>query len=126
MTAEEWAQIQHFTPGEMVCRHCQREEMSLAFMGRLDAARMLFGRPIRVTSGFRCADHNTSVGGSPTSSHLTGCAVDLWDKQDPVYRAELVEALWDAGFRQIEVSRDGHVHVMDDSRKPRPFLGIEP
>ena len=33
--------------------------------------------PIIITSGYRSAEGNKRVGGSPTSNHLTGCAVDI-------------------------------------------------
>ena len=33
--------------------------------------------PIIINSGFRSAEVNRAVGGSPTSNHLTGCAVDI-------------------------------------------------
>ena len=33
--------------------------------------------PIIITSGYRSSELNKKVGGSPTSNHLTGCAVDI-------------------------------------------------
>ena len=33
--------------------------------------------PIIITSGYRSAEVNKRVGGSPTSNHLTGCEVDI-------------------------------------------------
>lgn len=43
----------------------------------LDPVRTLYGKPIYVTSGYRCKLLNTAVGGVRNSQHLTGCAVDL-------------------------------------------------
>ncbi len=140
MTPAEWATIRHFTPREFACRdarggpcpHCGgQERMDVLFVVKLDAARARYGRPVIVTSGSRCEQRNAEVGGSATSSHLftdkhDACAADLSDQQSPTVRGALVEALWHVGFRQLEVSRDGHLHVMDDRRKPTPFLGIEP
>ena len=34
-------------------------------------------RPIIINSGYRSPELNKKVGGSPTSNHLTGCAVDI-------------------------------------------------
>jgi uncharacterized protein YcbK (DUF882 family) len=33
--------------------------------------------PVIITSGFRSEDVNRAVGGSPSSNHLSGCAVDI-------------------------------------------------
>ena len=33
--------------------------------------------PIVINSGYRSPELNKKVGGSPTSNHLTGCAVDI-------------------------------------------------
>jgi zinc D-Ala-D-Ala carboxypeptidase len=38
---------------------------------------VLGGRPITITSGFRCPRLNTAVGGSPQSAHMTGFAADF-------------------------------------------------
>ena len=43
----------------------------------LDPLREALGRPVVITSGYRCADLNRDVGGSPTSQHLLGLAADF-------------------------------------------------
>ncbi|MCI9284321.1 MAG: peptidase M15 [Muribaculaceae bacterium] len=43
----------------------------------LDPLRWAWGRPIAVTSGYRCHALNRAVGGSPTSHHLRGMAADI-------------------------------------------------
>lgn len=43
----------------------------------LEPARVSFGAPIYVTSGYRCPALNAAVGGKPTSQHLRGEAADL-------------------------------------------------
>lgn len=44
---------------------------------RMDHVRRLLGRPINVLSGYRSPEVNAAVGGSRTSSHMTGEAVDF-------------------------------------------------
>lgn len=46
-------------------------------LGVLDDLREFYGKPIRITSGYRCTKLNKLVGGSPTSAHVIGCAADL-------------------------------------------------
>ncbi len=43
----------------------------------LEPARVAFGAPIYVTSGYRCPALNQAVGGKPTSQHQRGEAADL-------------------------------------------------
>ena len=43
----------------------------------LDPLRKAYGKPIRITSGFRCPKLNKAVGGSPTSQHMSGMAADI-------------------------------------------------
>lgn len=43
----------------------------------LEPIRSHFGRPVRISSGYRCAELNALVGGAPTSRHVLGEAADL-------------------------------------------------
>lgn len=43
----------------------------------LQPIRDAWGKPIKVTSGFRCYQLNKAVGGSPTSVHMRGWAADI-------------------------------------------------
>ncbi len=44
---------------------------------RMEKVRALLGHPIRVLSGYRSPEVNKAVGGSKTSAHMTGHAVDF-------------------------------------------------
>lgn len=48
----------------------------------LDPLREAYGKPIVVSSGFRCEKLNTAVGGSKTSQHKTGQAADIRSLED--------------------------------------------
>ena len=58
----------------------------------LDPLRAKIGRPIIITSGYRCQQVNELVGGSKTSQHLSGKAADIHvqgytpQQMDMVYR----------------------------------------
>ena len=43
----------------------------------LDPLREAFGKPLTVTSGYRCPELNKIVGGAKTSHHLRGMAADI-------------------------------------------------
>ncbi len=76
----------------------------------LDVIREELGEPIIVNSGFRCPELNNAVGGSKTSWHLKGMAVDircsdnlkLWDlivdlqKNNKIHFTELINEYADS------------------------------
>lgn len=43
----------------------------------LQKVRNHYGKPVRVTSGYRCPQLNKRIGGSSTSQHMTGQAADF-------------------------------------------------
>lgn len=43
----------------------------------LDPLRTWYGKPLTVSSGYRCPALNKAVGGSATSQHMTGQAADI-------------------------------------------------
>lgn len=49
-----------------------------ALVGKvLDPLREAWGKPITVTSGYRCSELNRLVGGVATSTHMQGMAADI-------------------------------------------------
>lgn len=57
------------------------ENLSALCRNVLEPARISFGAPIIVTSGYRCWELNAAVGGKPTSQHTRGEAADIQVKR---------------------------------------------
>ena len=55
----------------------QRRNIETLVNELLDKVRELWGKPLRVTSGFRCEKLNSAVGGVKKSHHTLGCAADI-------------------------------------------------
>jgi zinc D-Ala-D-Ala carboxypeptidase len=53
------------------------QKLHLCCVGILEKVRAHYGKPVRVNSGFRCPALNTKIGGSPTSQHMKGEAIDF-------------------------------------------------
>ena len=69
--------------------------------------------PIVINSGFRSPQLNKKVGGSPTSNHLTGCAVDIrcaGVEQAIRYAAILLDTAdeWKKDFDELFIERNRH------------------
>lgn len=67
---------------------------TLAYM--LEQIRLVFNRPIYITSGYRTNTHNTKVGGSVQSWHLQAKAVDFYILGiDPAQIGIAIQTLWE-------------------------------
>lgn len=103
----------YFTDDEFACK-CGCNEMPEGGMHPrlievLDAMREALGKPLIVTSGYRCPMHNEAVGGVPNSFHVQGVAADVtYEGVDVHHLGKLAEA---AGADGIGIYAGGWVHV---------------
>ena len=94
-----------FPNSELACKTTGHAEMHEPFMRLLVAYRLILGRALPVTSGFRSREHNRKVKGASNSAHLFGCAVDIATANLDVY--QLVSLATDLGFTGIHVKNHG-------------------
>jgi zinc D-Ala-D-Ala carboxypeptidase len=99
----------HFEDSEFACHCCGQNEVKAILIKMLEQARLLYGRPMVIMSGYRCPDHNQAVGGKPDSAHLKGLAADVRcaTSQD---RYQMVQAFLSVGVNRIGIGKD-FVHV---------------
>lgn len=77
------------TPTEQITRNLQELVTNV-----LDPLRLAWGRPIKVTSGYRCPKLNKKVGGAASSQHMYGQAADITTMSDhPDDNMELLKLL---------------------------------
>tara|TARA_R110000772_G_scaffold51719_8_gene118738 strand:- start:1549 stop:2010 length:462 start_codon:yes stop_codon:yes gene_type:complete len=84
-----------------------------------------FDLPVTITSGFRCPELNTRIGGSPVSDHCRGCAADI--EIAGVDNLVLAEFLTGMTFRQlileyysVGIQDSGWIHIsydIEDNKK---------
>ena len=67
----------NFSKSEFACPCCGRVKIEDKLVKALQKLRDLAGSPIRITSGYRCPDHNARIGGAVNSAHLFGKASDI-------------------------------------------------
>lgn len=104
-----------------------KRNISALVDGVLDPLREAWGRPLTVTSGYRCPELNKAVGGSKTSHHLRGMAADIstGNKTDNRKLFQLVLSLG-LPFTQLIDEKDfSWVHVsLDPSNIKRQVLKL--
>ena len=118
----------NFTYEELACKHCGRMHIPSAFVVRLQTLRDLYGKPMHVSSGDRCPEHNAVVSTTGPNGPHTKAAVDVLVSGPEAY-ALLVLALRE-GFTGIGVHQKGphgqrfiHLDALDDEAgQPRPTL----
>lgn len=103
----------YFTAREFECRcnqlDCDAPDMDPEQIFLLNTLRVLWDKPLIVTSGVRCKFWNDQVGGADESFHTKGMATDL-KTADRAESDELAQMADKVGFGGIGVY-DTWVHV---------------
>jgi zinc D-Ala-D-Ala carboxypeptidase len=77
-TPARWDEYPNLSQHEFDCRHTGQNEMKHEFLVVLQAIRAAFGRPIRVTSGYRHWTHPTEARKNHTTGeHTRGTCADI-------------------------------------------------
>ncbi len=107
----------YFLQSEFECKcGCGLNNVSDALIEDLNTAREIATMPFVINSGSRCENHNKSIGGLSSSSHLRGLAVDIKADNSPA-RLKILQGLILAGFDRIGIHR-AFIHVDIDRTKP--------
>lgn len=99
MRLNEFQITENFSLREFQCPCCHAVMLHPKLAVSLQKLRDAWGKPLIVTSGYRCARRNAEVGGVARSRHMRGLAADV-----AVPRAEqekFHELAREAGFSKI-------------------------
>ncbi len=104
--------------GTGCCTTVHIDEQLVTF---LQMIRDHFGKPVTITSGYRCPDHNKSVNGATASRHAIGQAADIVVAGvAPAEVAKYAESIGIKGIGLYETKKDGFfVHI--DTRTTKSF-----
>lgn len=110
----------NFTRDELACKHTGRCEMHPAFLDRLQRLRDAYGKPMRITSGYRDPSHPVERNKTTTGAHSLGRAVDVAVSGEDRYH--LVRLAMAEGFTGIGVAST-FIHLDDVTVElPRPRI----
>jgi len=107
--------LKHFKLDEFKCPCCGKCDMDMSFLIKLERARENADIPFKITSGYRCENHNKEIGGALLSSHLKGLAADIACNSS-IHRFLILNSLIFAGFKRIGIGKD-FIHVDNDTKK---------
>jgi len=115
---------------KLACPCCGESKMSAEFVAIVDVLGGLFGKPLNISSGYRCPSHNAAVGGETNSVHCVGHAVDIMVCGMDSYR--LIRIASRMAFTGMGVSQRGDhnkrfIHLDDaadspELKRPRPWV----
>lgn len=96
----------YFTKDEMRCQcGCGQDGMNAKFMEKLTSLRADWGKPMVVTSGYRCTQHPIETRKAKPGAHATGRAVDIAVEREDAYK--LLCAALGHGFTGIGIQQKG-------------------
>lgn len=100
---------------------CNETLVDMQLVEYLQKIRDHFGKPIIISSGYRCERHNRSVGGATASKHKAGMAADIMIAGvSPSEVAKYAESIGVKGIGLYETAKDGYfVHI--DTRVTKSF-----
>lgn len=112
----------NFNLKEFQCKHCGQVKISSKLVNLLQILRDRLGKPVTITSGYRCPTHNSNVGGAKNSYHMQGMAVDIVVAPTGLSMNELVNLCQEIGFTGIGAyPKQGFIHVDVRPGKPVRF-----
>ena len=105
-----WAEYPNFSAIEFNCRHTGQNEMKHEFMKLLQAWRTEYGKPVRVTSGYRHWSHPVEARkGHTTGEHTRGTCADI-ACDNGADRFTMVRLALKHGFSRIGIAK-GFLHL---------------
>lgn len=115
--------MEYFLDKELECKCGCGLTISKELRDKLNKARERSnGVKFIITSGARCKNHNTRIGGVSDSAHIYGLAVDIayYNSQQSFY---IIKSLLDVGFQRIGINFEkSFIHCDIDNSKPTPCL----
>jgi len=103
------AETKNFKPDELKCSCCGHHGVQQSALDKLQQIRDKVGRPLIITSAYRCKDHPAEAVKQRPGQHHTGVAFDI-AVSNGVERMEIVQQALALGAKGVGVAK-GFVHV---------------
>ena len=118
-----WNDYPNFSKEEFTCKHTGKNEMKPEFMSMLQELRNRYGKPIRITSGYRDKTHPIEAKKSNPGAHATGQAADIGVDRGEAY--EILRLAFEIGFTGVGIQQKGggrFIHLDNIEPDTKDFL----
>lgn len=115
----------YFKNHELACKCCGENKMDPQFLAWLDQVRAEFGKPMRLSSAYRCPTHNARVSSTgPAGPHTTGKAVDVLvsgQHAHALLKVAFAHGVSGVGVKQTGPHETRFIHLDMITSHPRPW-----
>jgi len=116
----------NFSDKELSCSHCGENKFDQKTLDALQELREAIGKPIKLSSAYRCQAYNNTVSGSGKSGpHTTGCAVDILCSGKEAHEILTFAMIRSSIWKGIGVSQKGehksrflHLDTLETDMRP--------
>lgn len=120
----DWGKYPNFKASEFRCSHCGSEGIRAELLDRLQAMRTEYGKPMIISSGYRCPQHPVEAPKAVPGAHALGLAADISTQGAEAHR--ILGLAFKHGFTGIGVQQKGSgrfIHVdVAKNELPRPSV----
>jgi zinc D-Ala-D-Ala carboxypeptidase len=101
----DYGKYPNFSAGEFKCQHCQADGIKEELVAKLQELRTRYGKPMRITSGYRCPQHPIEAKKSSPGAHALGLAADVGVEGSEAHK--VLQIAFELGFTGIGVQQKG-------------------
>ena len=101
----DYGKYPNFTAKEFACQHCGGDGVREDLVARLQELRTRYGKPMQITSGYRCPQHPVEARKTSPGAHAMGLAADVG--VDGVEAHQILKLAFELGFTGIGVQQKG-------------------
>ena len=101
----DWGRYPNFKREEFQCQHCKADGIQEPLVAKIQELRNLYGKPMKITSGYRCAKHPIEAKKATPGTHALGIAADIGVEGAAAH--EVLALAFKLGFTGVGVQQKG-------------------
>ncbi len=117
-------ETKNFSEKELSCRCCGDNRMNILFLEKLQRIRDEYGKPMKLSSAYRCPNHNNNISSSGVDGpHTTGRAVDVLVAGEDAYH--LLKIVMKHNMTGVGIAGKSFIHIDDlpkSEKRHRPVI----
>jgi uncharacterized protein YcbK (DUF882 family) len=120
----DYGKYPNFSAKEFACQHCNADGIKEELVAKIQQLRVKYGKPMKITSGYRCPSHPIEAKKSTPGAHALGLAADIGVESGDAYK--VLKIAFELGFTGIGVQQKGagrFIHLdIRDGQLPGPTV----